>query len=51
MRKTTKKSIRWNNIAKITAGMLLISTYALGYGREDGEWLRITVIQILGGRA
>ena len=51
MRKTTKKSIRWNNIAKITAGMLLISTYALGYGREDGEWLRTTIIHVLGGRS
>jgi hypothetical protein len=49
MRKRT--SIRWKNVAKIGAGLLLLTTYVLGYGREDGEWLRTTIIHTLGGRA
>ncbi len=51
MKKSIKNSVRWDNIAKIAAGLLLFTTYALGYGREDGEWLRMSVIQFLGGKA
>jgi len=51
VKKTVRKSIRWENVAYIGAGLLLFTTYALGYGREDGEWLRTTIIHTLGGRA